>query len=488
VAVISDTLVTVLEVDGLGAWSNAFGQMESILSGFTGKLSTQQKKMLALSAGAAAGAGLIGAGLVQTVKDAGKMEQVRIAFQTMEGSAEGAAKRIAELEAFDRTSPFNFEELTRGAQLLRGMGAEGDKVIPVMGAIGNMLALQGRGSEDMTRSLLQVGKIISQGKLQGDELNTLAENGVASNLIVKELGASMADIGSQGITAERFLEALIKVGNSGQFAGGMAAQAKTLNGSLSTLQGEFFRLSAAIGSTFLPVVVPAVQTLAGFVGALNNAPAPIKALIGILAVGLVGALTYVSARMAYSVYTATMLAGANAKLANSYYQVASAASKAAGSQGMLGLPSGLPGGAVSKGRGRFLGGAGGLGLGLGMLATAGGMALGSSEDASSQLKGGVLSGLGMGVSLGAAGGAPGMLLGGMLGAIGGGLLAHFQQQQAKQAQAKTADSPTLEKIEQHLAQISKNTGNALRQGTAFDNQDLAGAHQVGLALLGGAIV
>jgi tape measure domain-containing protein len=344
--VVTDTLVTVLELDGLNSWAGGMGQASNILSQFGGNLNAQQQKMLGWAGAAATGAGLIAAALGKTVQDAGKMEQVEIAFTSLEGSAEGAAARIAELQRFDAVSPFNFEEIAKGAQMLRGFGAEGAQIVPIMTALGNAVSASGN-IQAFPRALLAVGQVISRGKLQGDELNQLAEAGVPLNEVLKELGATAGDVGKKGITSTQFIDALMKVMSQGKFAGAMEAQSRTLNGSLSTLSGAFFKLSASVGKTFLPALTGVVRSLTWFVDTLNNAPPIVKSLIGLVGAGLAGSLLVLSGIMLRNIYLANAYAAANGRLAASLAAVGTAS-------------RGSSAGMAASGAGGFLGKAGGL--------------------------------------------------------------------------------------------------------------------------------
>jgi tape measure domain-containing protein len=250
-AVTVDRIVSAIEWTGAGQYIGTARSLAGALGLVDAAADKTSRSQLQLGLGAAAGAAGLIAGIGKTVAAAGKLEQVRIGFESALGSAGAAQAKLKELQEFDARSPFNFEETARAAQTLLGLGASAEQVIPIMSALGNAVSASGRGTAEFGRAALAVGQIISKGKLQGDELLQLAEAGVPLTDMLKELGVSYGEVGKKGITAQQAIAALTKVLSQGRFAGAMERQNRSLTGSFDTLKGSAFQFAAAMGTPLL---------------------------------------------------------------------------------------------------------------------------------------------------------------------------------------------------------------------------------------------
>lgn len=463
---VADTLVTVLTTD-LSGFEAGFGRANSILGFFGSTLG----RVATLT-------GLLTGGLAASVNAAGRLEQVRIALTSMEGSAEGANKRLGELQDFAQKTPFNFEEIARGAQLLRGFGAQGEQVVPIMTAVGNAVSRSGR-LESFTPALLQIGQMISKGRAMGEEMRILAENGVPLNAVMKELGINAQSIGESGVSADKFLAALIKVlGHTGD----MENQSKTLFGSMSNLGDAFFRLASGVGEPLIGPLTVLVKTLTDLTSIVSNAPAPVKNLIALAGVLGVGAMTAYALSLARATFATVGLTAATARLNTEFVRngAASALLSAGGGGGFVrngafnsllaaGTGAGSDGGIMG-----FLRGAGGIGAGVGLA----GMAVSalSGENKTGQTFGNVLSGAGFGASAGSLLGPVGIAVG----AIGGGLVAYIASQTTKAKAEEAQGDPHLSELKRandlHEQMIEAIKG--IKSGRAVGGRDLSGADQI----------
>src|SRR5215217_3083121 len=95
----------------------------------------------ALLAGAAGGvAALIGVSAISEIRQAGtawvdyssKLQNTRIAFTTMLGSAQLAEDHLKELQQFALKTPFQFSELIDASQRMQALGFNAEQVIPVL--------------------------------------------------------------------------------------------------------------------------------------------------------------------------------------------------------------------------------------------------------------------------------------------------------------------------------------------------------------------
>jgi tape measure domain-containing protein len=407
----------------------------------------------------AGGGGLLfglGAGAVNA---AGRMEQLRIGFTTLLGSADAADKKLREMQDFAARTPFSLTDIASASQQLLGAGLGAERLIPVEQALGNIISANGRSSEDFAGALLQVSQIISSGKLQGDELRILTERGLSIRGEMKALGVET------GASAEEFLQALVKIGNSAKYAGAMERQSKSLFGSISNLADAGVRFAAAVGEPIIGPLTALTQGLTSLTDAVTKLPAPLK-------VGLGGALLFVAAAHVRAALAARAHAAAER-------EVGIAAATSLGPWQRLKASGVFAAGAPAG----FLGRGGGAGLGLGMLATAGGIGISaaSGHKGAGGLFGDVLTGAGTGAMLGSIFPGVGTALGAGIGAAGGGLFSVL----SGQGEAKAGD-PAQAEMKRHndlleesnrLAKDRLEGERSLRSGNAVDTKVLSVFHQ-----------
>lgn len=223
------------------------------------------------------GAGLLGAGagafagVVWPLQVAGRLEQAEIGFRTFLGSAERATTFMRELQRFAAETPFEQAELLELAtQLLPALGGNTQMVMRVLRAFGDAAALTGAGVNGMKLALLGFRQIAASGTLRMQELRQVTENLlVPIDLIRQELGLTpkqLQEIGEKGIPAQRAMEAILRALERpvarGGFAGGMAAQMRTLFGQLSMLRDNIIiNFVQPWGVGLRAAIIPALQRL-----------------------------------------------------------------------------------------------------------------------------------------------------------------------------------------------------------------------------------
>lgn len=209
---------------------------------------TQASQRLAGGLGiAAAAAGTLGVGMIAL---AGRLEQSKIAFETMLGSAQEADRFLRTLADFAARTPFQFEGLQNSSRLLLAFGFEAERIIPIMRTLGDTTSALGGGTEELEGIARALGQIQTKGKVSTEELLQLAERGVPAFQILQEklglTGDQIGRIGELGIDAETAINALLE-GLGERFAGSMERQSRTILGYLSTIRDEAFFTATAIG-------------------------------------------------------------------------------------------------------------------------------------------------------------------------------------------------------------------------------------------------
>ncbi len=199
------------------------------------------------------------------------MEQTQTSFEVFLGSAERAKALIGDVEEMAAKTPFQFDELKDSAQLLMGFGATGEQVLPMMRMLGDV---SGGNSERFQRLSLAFGQVMAKGRLMGQEVMQMTEQGFnplqeLSKLTGKSMKTLMDEMEKGNISFPMLVSAFQSAtGPGGRFNGMMEKQSQTLNGLLSAFFDYSKMAARALGDSLLPVVksllTPAIALAKGF--------------------------------------------------------------------------------------------------------------------------------------------------------------------------------------------------------------------------------
>ena len=176
-----------------------------------------------------------------------RLEQTKIGFTTLMGGAAAANKHLDDLRNFANSTPFEFEFLTDASRRLQNVGVEGERIVPIMTAVGNAVAAAGGNSETLDGVTLALSQIIAKGKVSAEELNQLSERGVSGlRILESQTGKSKAEVlklAEQGkISSDVFIQAFENFSRQ-NYGESMAKQSKTFNGALSTIKDALLTTS-----------------------------------------------------------------------------------------------------------------------------------------------------------------------------------------------------------------------------------------------------
>lgn len=219
-----------------------------------------------IGAGIAAGTGL---GFLTTfgLKSAAALEQTRIAFQSLLGSAEEGNRVFADLQKFAAVTPFEFTDVTPLAQkFLAFSGAVGlskSQLQEFLTTAGNIVSVTGGGAQALDSIGLAFAHISSGGKVSLEDINILSDalpgfSGVAAIAAATGMstGDAMKAISAGAIDATTGTQALLAgMAKFPGAAGAMEKQSQTLLGVFSTFKDT---LSQALAGAFEPVI-PAIK-------------------------------------------------------------------------------------------------------------------------------------------------------------------------------------------------------------------------------------
>ncbi len=168
------------------------------------------------------------------------MEQTTVGFETLLGKGKATQDFLSQLKDFAAATPFEFPELATDAQHMLAFGFTAKEVIPTLTNIGDAMGAMGKSSADIDHIVGIFGQMHAAGKLNAGDMMQLADEGIpAWKMLADAMGKTVPEV--QKLTTSGLIPAdtAIKAVSEGMhkmFGGGMAAQANTFNGLLSTLQ------------------------------------------------------------------------------------------------------------------------------------------------------------------------------------------------------------------------------------------------------------
>lgn len=249
---IRDKVVSV-KVDTGGAEANVAG-MNNALAEFATKAGLAAIAVTALKSALSAGKSAF-------IDYNAQLEQTRVAFTSMLGSAQLADTMIADLQKFAAETPFEMPGVRSSAQQLLAFGYDAQEIIPTLTALGNAASGLGRGQDGFNHLAFVFGQIRTTGQLMGQDVMQLAQLGVpVKDILAKNLGLTkeeLARIGELGIDANVAIKALID-GMNERFPEMMKKQSETFEGVLSNIKDN---IGQAFGLSGLPLFEDAKNML-----------------------------------------------------------------------------------------------------------------------------------------------------------------------------------------------------------------------------------
>ncbi len=253
--------------------------------------------------GVAAATAAVGAGAVSLtaigLRTAASMEQARIGFETMLGSARRADAFLEGLADFAARTPFEFPDLVSASQRLLALGFAARDVRPVMTALGDAVAAVGGGAAEIDRAVTAIGQIQAKGRLQAEEMMQLNELGIFSwQMLADAIGTSvpkaMEKVSRGQVSAAEFMKAFTEATGEA-FGGMMREQSKSLLGMLSTLKDTIQMRLADTAGPLVEGIKQALPQVTSLLGSLLDEVGPIFAdLTKVISEALAGLLPLVA--------------------------------------------------------------------------------------------------------------------------------------------------------------------------------------------------
>ena len=186
------------------------------------------------------------------IKSGARLEQTRVAFETLIGSVEGGRKTLKDLTQFANVTPFKTEGVQKAGKTLLGFGVQSEALLPTLKVLGDISAGTGK---DLSELSVIFGQIKGAGRLMGQDLLQLINAGfnplqVISERTGKSMGELKKDMEKGAISFNDVQQAFIDVtSEGGRFFQMSEKQSKTLGGRWSTLVGKLQNGMAVIASS-----------------------------------------------------------------------------------------------------------------------------------------------------------------------------------------------------------------------------------------------
>lgn len=170
-----------------------------------------------------------------------KQEQ-EAAFGVLLGSRDLAKDFMDDVLTFAKTTPFAFPDLLEGTRKMVSFGMESGQSLQVIDAIANAVAAMGGGAQEIDQLSDVFAKITSNGKITGQELNRLGDQGVnALKILANQAGVSMDEmrkrISAGAVGSEEAIMALVDGIMNG--TDGINGATVAMGGSLEAIKGTW---------------------------------------------------------------------------------------------------------------------------------------------------------------------------------------------------------------------------------------------------------
>lgn len=252
--------------------SGLSGDLKSVENQFKETLGSIQTAAAGMFAAvSAAGVGVLKSGVTL----AARMEDTKLAFATLLGSAEEAKKTIADLTRFAIDTPFTMPGILKAARMMIAFGERGDTMIDTLRILGNAAA---GTNTDFGLLALVFNQVRGVGKLLTQDFRQLSTRGVISlQDLADHFGVTAAEAQKMLTTGQIGFEDLRSVlskmsAEGGRFFNLMVQQSDTLNGRISTLSDNFNIMKRLLGEDL-------AKAFKGVVGWVNKAVMGIQDLL-----------------------------------------------------------------------------------------------------------------------------------------------------------------------------------------------------------------
>ena len=147
----------------------------------------------------------------ESVRTVASLDRLRRGMTTLEGSAAGGERRIAELIEVAKLPGLDFEQAVQGDIRLRSVGLSADLSKKALIEMGNAISNAGGTSVALDNVTLAMTQLVSRGKVTADNINQIANAVPQLRAVMKDVfgTADSEALQKMDMTAEQFIERLI---------------------------------------------------------------------------------------------------------------------------------------------------------------------------------------------------------------------------------------------------------------------------------------
>lgn len=215
-----------------------------------------------------------------------KMENLNKMLLANEGSQKKANDAMAKYLQMAKSPALSLPQVAMGMTQLKNLGASAGTAEKLMMALGNQMALSGRGAEEFGHVMLQIQQSLGKTSIMAQDLNVIAESlPTMRRMIAQTFGtADTEKIAKMGMTTLEFWTKLTAtMEKSPQAIGG------TQN-AIDNFKDSLLQFEASLGKVVMPAVGRFLDSLTKLMDQFNAMPEATKNVIGKAVVGGAGLL------------------------------------------------------------------------------------------------------------------------------------------------------------------------------------------------------
>ena len=208
-----------------------------------------------------------------------------IAFGRLLGE-DASRQYLSDLRVMAAATPMEYSDLTSMSRALAiGFGDSPERMLELMGAIGDAGSAVGVTAEDMTYMAQAMSRMQSSGKASLEYLNILQERGVnVIGMLAEAYGKTQGEIYdmiSKGSIGGQEAVDIIQAGMAESYGGAMETMAQTFSGLTSTLEDAMTEIDAARGQGYNETRKSGLQDqIDAYGGALGEALSSLNTISG----------------------------------------------------------------------------------------------------------------------------------------------------------------------------------------------------------------
>lgn len=239
----------------------------------------------------AMGAFEVGKSIVTMASD---VENSKVAFEVLLGSAAKATSMLADMKKFADSTPFTFTDLQQAGKTMLGFQIPANQVMKTLKNLGDVSMGDPEKLKSMTLAFSQMS---ATGKLMGQDLNQMINAGFnplgeMARKSGKSVGYFKDQMAKGAISSEMVAEAFESAtAKGGPFFGMMERMSKTTAGRFSTLKDQIQTVGIAIGTAILPYLNKLMEGVSAFFSKLGEIRAILQPLIDIFVTTFSGIYT-----------------------------------------------------------------------------------------------------------------------------------------------------------------------------------------------------